>query len=78
VDNNLTFSIAQNESRDQVMAFFSNQISEQFNVSKIELYAMQIHLFISMLPLHADRPDRQLGFIGNAYRLYDQLIKALK
>jgi hypothetical protein len=78
VGNKLTFSIARNESREQIIDFFIAQISEQFKLSKTELYAMQIHLFISMLPLHADRPDRQLGFIGNAYRLHEQLLKALK
>lgn len=30
-------------------------------------------LFLSMLPLHADRPDRQRAFIANALRLYAEL-----
>ncbi|MCK8786372.1 capsular biosynthesis protein [Roseomonas sp. NAR14] len=30
-------------------------------------------LFLSMLPLHADRPDRQRAFIANALRLYAAL-----
>jgi hypothetical protein len=30
-------------------------------------------LFISMLPLHADRPERQTAFLANALRLYSQL-----
>ena len=32
--------------------------------------AITISLFLSMLPLHADRPDRQMAFIANALRLY--------
>ena len=32
-----------------------------------------ITLFLSMLPLHADRPDRQQAFIGNALRLWTAL-----
>lgn len=48
-------------------------MASEFGVSESQLYAMQIQLFLSMLPLHNDRPDRQLGFIGNAYRLYDRL-----
>ncbi|GAA4894539.1 capsular biosynthesis protein [Ferrimonas pelagia] len=73
----LLFSITENSVREQVMASFCQMVSEQFGVTPRALYAMQIQLFLSMLPLHSDRPDRQLGFIGNAYRLYD-LMEALE
>jgi len=32
--------------------------------------ALTVVLFLSMLPLHADRPDRQRAFVANALRLY--------
>ncbi|RVT90610.1 capsular biosynthesis protein [Rhodovarius crocodyli] len=32
--------------------------------------ALTVQLFLSMLPLHADRPDRQRAFLANALRLY--------
>jgi hypothetical protein len=32
--------------------------------------AVTVSLFLSMLPLHADRPDRQQAFIANALRLW--------
>ena len=32
-----------------------------------------VGLFLSMLPLHADRPDRQAAFVANALRLYSDL-----
>lgn len=35
--------------------------------------AVTISLFLSMLPLHADRPDRQRAYIANALRLYAAL-----
>jgi hypothetical protein len=35
--------------------------------------AVTVSLFLSMLPLHADRPDRQNAFIANALRLYADL-----
>ena len=35
--------------------------------------AILVHLFLSMMPLHADRPDRQIGFLGNAARLFQQM-----
>jgi hypothetical protein len=39
----------------------------------VEIRAVTIALFLSMLPLHADRPDRQQAFIANALRLYSNL-----
>ncbi len=38
-----------------------------------EVRAITIGLFLSMLPLHADRPDRQRAFVANALRLYGEL-----
>lgn len=38
-----------------------------------EIRAITVCLFLSMLPLHADRPDRQQAFIANALRLYTHL-----
>ncbi len=37
------------------------------------VWAIMIGLFLSMLPLHADRPDRQAAFIANSLRLYGEL-----
>jgi membrane protein YqaA with SNARE-associated domain len=38
-----------------------------------EVRAITIGLFLSMLPLHSDRPDRQQAFVANALRLYADL-----
>jgi hypothetical protein len=38
-----------------------------------EVRALTVCLFLSMLPLHSDRPDRQRAFIANALRLYATL-----
>jgi len=43
-------------------------------VSKKELLAINVQLFLSMLPLHHDRPDRQQAMIANAKRLFQKLI----
>jgi hypothetical protein len=43
-----------------------------------EIHAISICLFLSMLPLHADRPDRQRAFIANALRLYARLDQSLE
>ncbi|HHD6386973.1 TPA: capsular biosynthesis protein [Escherichia coli] len=40
-----------------------------------EILAITITLFLSMLPLHYDRPDRQTAFIATAINLYKELKK---
>jgi hypothetical protein len=35
--------------------------------------AVTTSLFLSMLPLHAERPDRQQAFVANALRLWREL-----
>ncbi len=39
-------------------------------LSDPQVRGIMIHLFMSMLPLHADRPDRQQAFVANAIRLF--------
>ncbi|MCI2962147.1 capsular biosynthesis protein [Shewanella sp. N2AIL] len=72
-DQELEFNINVTDRHQKIIIDFVNLIHKQFGVNEIQLCAMQIQLFISMLPLHSDRPDRQLGFLGNAYRLYDRI-----
>lgn len=45
--------------------------------TKQELLAINVHLFLSMLPLHSDRPDRQKAMILNAKRLFNKLMDSL-
>ena len=44
-------------------------------VLSIELMPIVVLLFISMLPLHQDRIDRQIAFVLNAKRLFDQYVR---
>lgn len=69
----IVFDIECSPNYSSVVQVFFEMLKEYFNLEKKHVYAMQIHLFLSMLPLHDDRPDRQLAFIANAYRLYDEL-----
>lgn len=39
----------------------------------LEINSLTVLLFLSMLPLHSDRPERQLAFIANAVRLYQKI-----
>jgi hypothetical protein len=75
------------EKRDLTIKFFDQEkinllkiISSSFSIGSLslcdnEINAMTIHLFLSMLPLHKDRPDRQQAFIANALRLYMEIFE---
>lgn len=41
--------------------------------NKEEIYAVMIHLFLSMLPLHNDNRDKQNSLLANMFRLYKNL-----
>ena len=50
-----------------------SQYMQNFKVSGLsvqDIIPLVILLFMSMLPLHADRPDRQKAMLINALRLY--------
>jgi len=54
------------------------EIQEIFNKTfgtTDKLYAIMIHLFLSMLPLHSDNKNRQYALLANAFRLYKELKK---
>jgi hypothetical protein len=53
---------------------FIEMVSKKHGLTANNLYAMQLQLFLSMLPLHADAPYRQDGLFANAFRLY-QILK---
>lgn len=39
----------------------------------VPVQAVTVSLFLSMIPLHADKPERQMAFIANALRLFLEL-----
>jgi len=54
------------------------EICSDFRVKEKGLYdnditALTITLFLSMIPLHSDRPDRQSAFFANALRMYSEM-----
>ncbi|MDE0548465.1 capsular biosynthesis protein [Vibrio sp. VP6] len=59
-----------NQNRSDIQQYFIEQIKIRFNISALQLYAMQIQLFLSMLPLHSDNSERQDALFANAFRLY--------
>ena len=57
-----------------IQQLFLGMVKRKYQLNDKSLYAMQIQLFLSMLPLHADDPSRQQALMANAFRLY-QLLK---
>lgn len=53
---------------------FIDMVNKKYGLTAINLYAMQLQLFLSMLPLHADDKYRQAGLFANVFRLY-QIMK---
>jgi len=75
-ENNLDLEFSITSNKLQIMDAFSAMRLGDVMVNSIEIQAIMIHLFLSMLPLHNDRPDHQLAFIANAAMHYRQLEQA--
>ncbi|AFN55957.1 ecdysteroid kinase [Zymomonas mobilis] len=74
-DHDYSFFIEfeKSQQRDWLQKIFSELIIANIAANSLEIQAITISLFLSMLPLHADRPDRQAAFIANALRLFSNL-----
>jgi hypothetical protein len=57
----------------QIEQLFLDMVIAESGISHSEILAINVHLFLSMLPLHYDRPDRQSAMIANAYRLFQKI-----
>ncbi|MFP2769117.1 hypothetical protein [Oceanisphaera sp. KMM 10153] len=76
-EEKIFLSIAEPVSHKDLQQEFIELIEHHFDLSASHLYAMQIQLFLSMLPLHADDPKRQKALFANAFRLH-QILTRLK
>jgi hypothetical protein len=72
-ENNISFNISGIHKHKQTQQDFIELIGDNFGLTPANLYAMQIQLFISMLPLHNDDSKRQNALFANAFRLYQIL-----
>jgi len=69
----LKFNFPDSHAIDDLQPMFLHMVNEHFGLDKRALCAMQIHLFLSMIPMHADDPERQTAFLANTLRLYTEL-----
>lgn len=58
--------------QQEIEKLFLSLVLEKTGFNHREILAITILLFISMLPLHYDMPDRQKAMIANALRLYQK------
>lgn len=57
----------------QIQENFRKQKFGGYTLTELATYPVLIHLFLSMLPLHNDYPERQKAMLANALRLYVEL-----
>lgn len=68
-DNNITIDFRMDERLLAIQKIFF-EVEFIPGISVKEIMPVVVLLFTSMLPLHADRPDRQKAMIANALRIY--------
>jgi hypothetical protein len=54
----------------EIQDFFKSQVFGDMNLDQLCTYPILVHLFLSMLPLHRDNPNRQKAMLANALRIY--------
>lgn len=54
----------------EIQTLFMSMKFGGYTIQELSTYPLMIGLFLSMLPLHSDRPDRQKAMFANALRLY--------
>jgi hypothetical protein len=72
-DYDITFDLFETEAHNTLKTHFKNVCAQSFGLDIETLYALQIQLFLSMLPLHSDQPKRQKALLANALNLYMQM-----
>lgn len=75
LDKSIILEIAQKKSHRETQQKFIQLVEDKFGLTSQNLYAMQIQLFLSMLPLHSDNPKRQQALFANAFRLHQILVR---
>lgn len=71
-NTNISFSLNKKQQND-IINIFREEVMNNSGYNEKEILAITVHLFLSMLPLHSDQPERQFAFIANTLRLFEQL-----
>lgn len=68
-----TFNLPTDDATSSIENRFINRRFGGIGIEEAKALPICILLFLSMLPLHSDRPDRQNAFLANALRLFKRL-----
>lgn len=74
----ITFQVEGSKQHKATQQLFTELVEQEFGLTAANLYAMQIQLFLSMLPLHADDNKRQQALFATAFRLYQHLQRLIQ
>lgn len=69
VDDNFKIDFKIDERIKNIQNKFLDIVMEKYQLTFNNVLAIQIHLFLSMIPLHDDDPSRQEALFVNAFRL---------
>jgi hypothetical protein len=73
-ENTFEFKVYVEDNQAEISRLFLNtKLAKRFEFDQI--IVLMILLFISMIPLHTEDSDRQLGLLLNAYRLYSEFVE---
>lgn len=72
-DGNISFNLYDKENISDLEVWFVKQCKVRYGLDRDSILAMQIHLFLSMLPLHADDITRQQALFANTFRLFSDI-----
>ena len=67
---NIEQEFPENDVITAVQEYFRSMSFAGRSLKELTTYPIMIHLFLSMLPLHSDKPERQKAMLANALRLY--------
>ena len=71
-DYSLELHFPEREGISEVQEYFNHLSFGGYNIRQLAVYPILVHLFLSMLPLHSDSPERQKAMLANALRLYTE------
>ena len=71
-DHQVSLVLPRSQALDDTQSIFLRMVAER-GVTREQVFAMQVHLFLAMLPLHQDHPERQQALLGNALRLFTEI-----
>jgi len=71
--NKLTLDVSRNEHQERIVEWFDRELEQEgFDVEDVKI--IEGLLFLSMLPIHADHPERQLAMFGKAMTILNEAI----